>query len=160
MNRKKLKAMREELTRIAARHGGQLKPEDVVREAKSPRSILHGIFVWDDSRAAHKYRLWQAREFIANVEYRFQVEEHTYSAPEWVRDPRLNGSTQGYVAIGALHGDKNLARDALVNEFGRAGAHLSRAYDLARALKFRPAQVDTIARRVRMLAEHAARIDN
>lgn len=53
-----------ELLRIAEKHGGLLKPEDVVSAAASPKSPLHSKFTWDDSEAAHAYRLWQARQLI------------------------------------------------------------------------------------------------
>lgn len=154
MNRKLLEIRRKALADIAAKHRGILRPSDVVNAARDPEHVLHGIFEWDDSKAAREHRLWQAREIIAAVQYVFEVEEHVYTAPEWVRDPRLNDQ-QGYVALDKLRTDKELARDALVNEFSRAGGHLTRAYDLARALKFRPAEVQRIVSRVETLAAAA-----
>lgn len=53
-----------ELERIAAVHGGLLRPADVVKAARNPRSPLHAHFEWDDSAAAQQYRLWQARQLI------------------------------------------------------------------------------------------------
>lgn len=59
-----------ELHRIAAQHSGKLRPVDVVAAAKSKTSPLHSKFEWDDSAAAQRYRLWQARQLIAvTVEY-------------------------------------------------------------------------------------------
>jgi len=43
---------------------GVLKPESVVEHASNPESALHGQFTWDDSKAAHEYRIWQARRLI------------------------------------------------------------------------------------------------
>ena len=54
-----------ELRRIAAEHGGVLKPEDVVEEAKDPDNPLHSAFEWSNTEAARKYRLWQARQLIS-----------------------------------------------------------------------------------------------
>lgn len=56
-----------ELKRIAEKHGGILKPEVVVQEARSKKSPLHSRFCWDDSKAAHEYRIWQARQLIRVV---------------------------------------------------------------------------------------------
>lgn len=56
-----------ELTRLAARRGGELHPADVVRAARPETSVLHSHFDWDDSTAAEKYRLWQARRLIRVV---------------------------------------------------------------------------------------------
>lgn len=152
MNRKLLDARKAALDAIAKKHGGVLRPKDVVKVAADPEHILHDIFEWDDSKAAYQHRLSQARDFIASVRYVYIIEEHTYSAPEWVRDPRLD-TEQGYASMGKLLSDKDLAREALANEFARAGAHLSRAYDISRALKFRPADVKRLADRVETLAQ-------
>lgn len=59
-----------ELKRIAAEHGGRLRPVDVVAAAKPKTSPLHSRFEWDDTEAAHSYRLWQARQLISvTVDY-------------------------------------------------------------------------------------------
>lgn len=42
-----------------------LMPADVVRAARRPTHPLHKKFTWDDTKAAQEYRLWQAREIIA-----------------------------------------------------------------------------------------------
>jgi hypothetical protein len=55
----------EELTQLAFKNGGCLRPEIVVQEARRKTSPLHGCFEWDDREAASEYRLWQARELLA-----------------------------------------------------------------------------------------------
>lgn len=67
------KIVREELTRLATSAGGILKPEAVVAAAKSPKSPLHDLFTWDDSEAAHAYRLWEARHLIARVKVTIEI---------------------------------------------------------------------------------------
>jgi hypothetical protein len=57
-----------ELRRIADEHDGIVKPEIVVEEARSEDSPMHSHFEWDDSEAAHRYRIWQARVLISSVE--------------------------------------------------------------------------------------------
>lgn len=57
-----------ELAKLSSRRGF-LTPRQVVTAAKDPRSPLHACFTWDDSKAAHAHRLWQARELIAHVEF-------------------------------------------------------------------------------------------
>jgi hypothetical protein len=61
---KRRDAILTELDAIQQRHGGVLRPIDVVRFARNPRTVLHGQFTWDDSAAAAQYRLWQARQLI------------------------------------------------------------------------------------------------
>lgn len=60
-------AIRAELTRLAAEHGGELQPKAVVDAARSEDSPLHKSFDWDDSDAAEKWRLTQARNLIRAV---------------------------------------------------------------------------------------------
>jgi hypothetical protein len=62
--------IKQELIRLADEHGGMLRPEDVVREAERGESPLHAHFQWNNSVAAHEYRLQQARGLIrVSVEY-------------------------------------------------------------------------------------------
>ena len=53
-----------ELRFIQSNNNGTLQPADVVEYAKDPETLLHNKFEWDDSDAAHQYRLWQARRVI------------------------------------------------------------------------------------------------
>jgi hypothetical protein len=43
---------------------GDLRPEDVLDDARNPNSPLHSCFTWDDSVAAEAYRLTQAKAVI------------------------------------------------------------------------------------------------
>lgn len=44
-----------------------ITPAMVVQAALDKQSPLHQFFEWDDTQAAEKYRLWQARKLIATV---------------------------------------------------------------------------------------------
>lgn len=54
----------EELQQIAKSRKGILRAEDVVAFAKNPKTALHSQFDWEDSEAAVKWRLHQARNII------------------------------------------------------------------------------------------------
>lgn len=58
------------------RHG-TLTPEGLLEEATDVAHPLHHRFEWDDSEAAHKYRLEQSRGLIRSVKIRFTTEENT-----------------------------------------------------------------------------------
>lgn len=63
-------AIVRELRKLADQNDGLLTPETVVEAARSPKSPLHQQFTWDDNKAAHEYRLWQARTLLrVTVEY-------------------------------------------------------------------------------------------
>lgn len=54
-----------ELEVIRNQHSGLLKAEDVVAFARdNVDTALHGKFTWDDTEAAEKFRLMQARQVI------------------------------------------------------------------------------------------------
>jgi len=55
--------IQSELEKVHAKHG-ILRAEDVVKFARNPKTALHKQFVWDDTEAARRYRLVQAREII------------------------------------------------------------------------------------------------
>lgn len=47
---------------------GKITTESVLNIARDKSSALHGLFEWDDSKAAEKYRLQQAMTIINNIE--------------------------------------------------------------------------------------------
>lgn len=57
----------EALEAIRVENGGQLHPQAVVQGARSPKSLLHRHFEWDDAKAAEAHRLDQARALIRSI---------------------------------------------------------------------------------------------
>lgn len=49
--------------------GEQYTPEQVVEIAKDENTHLHGLFEWDDTEAARKYRISQAQTIIRALVY-------------------------------------------------------------------------------------------
>jgi len=47
--------------------GDEVKPEQVLAKAKDKNSELHKCFDWNDSSAAEKYRLFQAKQVINHL---------------------------------------------------------------------------------------------
>ena len=54
----------KELETIRHKHDGLLRAEDVVEFARNPRTVLHTKFTWDNTEAAERFRLMQARQVI------------------------------------------------------------------------------------------------
>lgn len=63
--RVELSQVGQALEAIRKANGGILRPQDVVDWAADPKHVLHDRFDWDDTSAAAKYRLWQARQLIS-----------------------------------------------------------------------------------------------
>lgn len=59
-------AVGRELDRLAK--GGTLTAVRVVNAARATRSPLHRFFEWNNAKAAHEYRLEQARHLIRSIE--------------------------------------------------------------------------------------------
>ena len=59
-------AAARELLALYEEHG-ELRAELVLERARDPASALHEAFEWDDSEAAHRWRLDQARALIRSV---------------------------------------------------------------------------------------------
>lgn len=123
------KVVETELAKIKAKHG-QLTPELVVEEAQRPKSPLHQYFEWDDSAAAVKYRLEQARTLIRSVRVDISVTTTSLPVPRYVRDPRVPHGSSGYADVDELSGT-DYSRVALDNEFQAIEGRLVRAYALA-----------------------------
>ena len=62
----------ERLECLRAKSRGELTPERVIIDARNPTSPLHPLFEWDESEAAHQYRLVQARALIRAVIVRYR----------------------------------------------------------------------------------------
>lgn len=58
----------EELERIRTFHNGRLEAEMVVELSRNTSAPLHGAFEWDDKKAAHGYRVEQAKYLIRSIE--------------------------------------------------------------------------------------------
>lgn len=144
----------QKLAEIAETYG-KLTPDLVVREAKDPDSILHGLFEWDDAEAGHQHRLFQARQIITSVRVVITTENKKISTVYYVRDPEADANEQGYVSIDKLKTDKDLARESIVMEFSRATAYLQRAKNHAQALELED-EIEALIDGVESLRERLA----
>ena len=112
---------KDELISIANRNQGILRPEDVVAFAKDTSTALHGRFTWDDTEAAQRYRLDQARDLIQVVVTVIPGTKRTYRAFVSLNEDRANrGGGYRYVVdvLNDAGRRKNLLAEALA-EFDR-----------------------------------------
>lgn len=135
MNKAKLRLMAERLAKIEERdREGILRVDDVIHDAKNPRSPLHDQFEWDIKKAALTCWREQARALIQRVRVEFTNHTSIIRVPQYVRDTKAKPSEQGYTSIARLRSDRSKALDTLRNEAERAAALLQRVRDLAAAL--------------------------
>lgn len=130
----KKEAVAGRLEEIRLKNGGVLRPTDVVGAARDPKSVLHGEFEWDDTVAAERFRIDQARTLISSVSVTVVDETRVLQTVAYVRDPDAAPHDQGYVRTVDLRDDEAKAREALLNEISRAAAYLARVRSLAAGL--------------------------
>lgn len=113
-------SVKEELEHIRQSNGGFLRPQDVVEYARNPETNLHGKFTWEDSEAAEKWRLAEARAIIRVV---VSVNEHTSEKVRafvsLVQDRRQDG---GYRAMVEVLDDEALTAAMLQDAFNELSA--------------------------------------
>lgn len=128
----------EELRGLAEANRGQLTPDQVVQAARVEGTALHKHFLargaWDDPVAAGKYRVALARELIRTCRVIVTTETLHVPAPYFVRDP-ASAPGQGYSTLPRLRSNEENARAAVIDEFKRAAAALTRARAIAVALR-------------------------
>jgi hypothetical protein len=147
-------AVAERLAMLTQQAGGILTPEAVVKDAMTEDSPLHGLFEWDQSKAAWSHWLDRARQIIRSVRINFRDDTTSVSVVAYARDPNM-GDEQGYRQTLSIRSDQELAREVLVQEFGRAAAYLRRARELAVAFSLE-AEVEDIQSRLSLLRERIA----
>ena len=77
--------------------GEEVKPEQVLDKARDEESELHKCFDWDDSSAAEKFRLYQARNVLNHlIVIKRDVEEETEPIQFRVMLKNDNARDSGY----------------------------------------------------------------
>ena len=101
----------KELEILRKKSGGILNPAKVVQHASKKRNPLYKYFEWDNTEAARKYRLHQARLLLsAVVIIPDNMEEEVYAYHSIVKDRNPDG---GYRHIIDLMLDSELREELL-----------------------------------------------
>lgn len=151
-------ARRKKIQKCLARleREGTITPDAVVEDARNVASPLHDLFEWDDSKAAHEYRLDQARAIIRTVRVVVNIDNAQVTSVRYVRDPRCESNERGYVSTATLRTQMDIARDAMSAEVSRVLASIARMQDVAIALGLGD-EVDDLLRSAQEIQERARR---
>lgn len=106
-------SVREELERLRKLCGGVLMPDQVVHAAKSKSSPLHNSFDWDDTEAAQKWRIEQARRLIRVFVTFIGNGEHATETRMYVSLGTDRENSGGYRAILDVLGDAGMRKQLL-----------------------------------------------
>lgn len=119
-------AIKAELETIRKSNNGFLRPQEVVEYARNPDSALHSHFTWDDSEAAEKYRLAEARALIrVSVVVEPTTSEKVRAYVSLTGDRNADG---GYRAIAEIINDEVLV-EKLLDDALKELASFKRKYE-------------------------------
>lgn len=119
-------SLQRELDVIAARHpDSMVLPSAVVDAARDPGSALHQFFTWDDTAAAEKYRLDEARQLITSVKIFHEDRQITVQALHSLDFDRRSGG--GYRFTNDIMEDETL-KQHLLDTFMSEMAALEKRY--------------------------------
>ena len=107
------------------RNEGRLKPSVVVQLARNPRNPLHDMFEWDDKKAAHHHRLWQARQIIKRVNVYIEDPEERVVHVPCDEGSRLEGVYKSLREVVENDGDMELALTSAIRRLRAARAEVS-----------------------------------
>jgi hypothetical protein len=83
---------------------GSLGPRDVVAAAMDEQNPLHGLFEWDDAKAAAAHRLDRARQILQSVEVVLEEDTRTHQPTRMlVSEPPRRG--ESYVPVDLVLSD-------------------------------------------------------
>ena len=80
--KKQIKKEQQQEARYIFRTFGTLQAEEMIKFAKDKNTALHQAFEWDNTKAGHKHRLWQARQLI--VTFTIEIEGENDPVQEYV----------------------------------------------------------------------------
>lgn len=141
------KEVEDRIRWLEEHNAGEITPEMVVNDAMVPDSPLHSEFNWDKDQAAWAHWLDTARSLIRSVKLVIHTDTKTIETVAYVRDPSKDKKEQGYLSVERLRTDEDSAREALLNEFKRAGSALKRAQRLAIAFNLE-SEVECMAKQL------------
>lgn len=107
--------------RSLEKRDGTLSPQRVVEFARNKRTELHKRFDWDDTKAAEKWRLYQARAIIQVVVNVIDTRKGPIESRAYVSLDRDRGKN-GYRTIVSVLDDPELRAELL--EQAKNEAHL------------------------------------
>ena len=105
--------------------GGKLTPKELVEAARDVDSPLHNEFEWNDTKAAQKYREWQARYIISSIELEIvnvpqeptvvdlEITEQKHSAVKFYHS--LDNDGTGYENVFAISNDEEKTKKLFEN---------------------------------------------
>ena len=130
---------------------GLLHIDTILTAAADPGSVLHGHFEWDDTEAAHRYRLGQARQLIRSQKISVRIGPAVIRSVAYVPAD----SSGAYRKLSDIAPSSDQARQVILAELGRVAGALGRARNIASILHLET-EIDHLLETLATLREVAA----
>jgi hypothetical protein len=98
----------ERVEAIKQKRGGEITPTDVLEDARSPKSPLHPAFEWSDSKAAHAWRLDQARSLLGALIIEIRIRQDKPRTPMRAMVHVIKNDKPRYVGLHDAISDKGM----------------------------------------------------
>lgn len=109
----------EIIGRELERMGTACTAEQIVGEAKRRASPLHPYFDWNDTEAAHKYRMEQARYYVRHIEVVIITQEGETTTRGWhhvaIEHEAADEDGTAYVAAMTIRKDRYLGEQVIAH---------------------------------------------
>lgn len=136
-----------EVEAIRKKAGGSVDPEDVVKRAKGKRNVLHPLFEWDDSKAAHAHRVECARGLMRSFHVVYKehpaVETRLYESVTVVSPSKGDRGRRVYEPVAEILADPD-KRSSLMDEAMRDLATFRRKYRVLQELAIIHRNIDEL----------------
>lgn len=102
------------LEQLRIKNNGLLTPKAIVHAARSPKSVLHPAFEWDDSTAAEAYREVQAGDLMRSITVVIERQEPHHEDKQTRAFVSVQQEEQvGYTSIRHAMSDADLRKQVL-----------------------------------------------
>lgn len=108
---------------------GKLTASGILKEAEKKTSPLHALFEWDNTKAAHQYRMWQSRSMVKRLNLSIEVDEE-----KLVHVPVVNSKEGEYKPVKVvveIISDFELAMNEAVSKLAAAERSVKLLQDVA-----------------------------
>ena len=102
----------EEMERIRVEQNGRLDAGDLVERSRKPDAPLHEAFEWNDTTAAHEYRVEQAKYLLRSIEV--TVEPQKQKKPVRAFVSVVRDKDRSYTSVSHALSDPELRRQVLM----------------------------------------------
>lgn len=115
------------LRSLAEKNEGILKPDEVVKAARPANSVLHDKFTWDDTEAAHQFRLEEARRLIRTTIQYLEVDGKDRSFRVFCSlSPDRETDGGGYREVSAVLSNKTFREQLIADAYAEMEAFQSK----------------------------------